>query len=113
MDLVRRTLSTTSGRLTVGVLGGTALALAWRLGSPLFLSKTVDEEFPLTVNATVPEGMTRAEVEAVMKGMAMVDAPVSEGMTPAMASATVVKTGSFQGADSFHKGSGTATIYQL
>ena len=53
MGLVTSILSTTAGR--VGLAAGTAvvLALAWWLGSPLFLSKTVDEEFPLTVSATV------------------------------------------------------------
>ena len=113
MRLVTSILSTTAGR--VGLAAGTAvvLALAWWLGSPLFLSKTVDEEFPLTVSATVPENMTRAEVEAVMKGMAMVDSPMSEEMMPGMAAASVVKTGTFRDADRSHKGSGSAIIYQL
>ena len=69
---------------------------------------------PLTaVNATVPEGMTRADVEAVMRGMAMVDEPMTEEMGPAMAEAVAVSAGSFRDADSFHKGGGSATIYRL
>ena len=111
--MVTRALSSTAGRVIVAAVAAAVLALAWWLGSPLFLSKTVDEEFPLTVKATVPDNMTRAEVEAVMKGMAMVDAPMSEEMTPSMAAATAVKTGAFRDADRFHKGSGSATIYQL
>ena len=113
MGLVERILSTTAGRAIVATIAAAVLALAWWLGSPVFLSKTVDEEFPLTVDATVPENMTRAEVEAVMKGMAMVDAPMSEGMMPGMVGATAVKTGTFRDADRFHRGSGSVTIYRL
>ena len=113
MGLARRVLSTTAGRVILAAATAAVLALAWWLGSPLFLSKTVDEEFPLTVDATVPENMTRAEVEAVMKGMAMVDAPMSEAMMPGMAEATAVKMGTFRDADRFHKGSGSVTIYRL
>ena len=113
MRAVSKILSNTAGRVSLAVGVAVVLALAWWLGSPLFLSKTVDEEFPLTVNATIPENMTRAEVEAVMKGMAMVDAPMSEEMTPGMAEASVVKAGTFRDADRSHKGSGSATIYRL
>ena len=113
MGLVSNVLSTTLGRLILAAMTAVVLALAWWLGSPLFLSKTVDEEFPLTVGATVPENMTRAEVEAVMKGMAMVDSPMSEGMMAGMAGASVVKTGTFRDADRSHKGSGSVTIYRL
>ena len=113
MGLVSKILSTTPGRSALAAGAAVVLALAWWLGSPVFLSKTVDEEFPLTVDATVPENMTRAEVEAVMKGMAMVDSPMSEGMTAGMAGASVVKIGTFRDADRFHKGSGSVTIYQL
>ncbi len=113
MTLVWKVLSTTAGRVGLAAGAATVLALAWWLGSPLFLSKTVDEQFPLTVSATVPENMTRAEVEAVMEGMAMVDSPMSEEMMPGMAAATVVKIGTFRDADRSHRGSGSATIYQL
>ena len=111
--MVTSILSTTAGRVILAVGTAVVLALAWWLGSPLFLSKTVDEEFPLTVSATVPENMTRAEVEAVMEGMAMVDSPMSEAMMPGMASASVVKMGTFRDADRFHTGSGSATIYLI
>ena len=89
------------------------LALAWWLGSPLFIDKTVDEEFPLTVGADIPEGMTRSEAETIMEGMAKMDSPMMESMTHNEATAMVVKTGSFRDADSFHTGSGQATIYKL
>ncbi len=90
-----------------------AIALAWWLASPLFINTTVDEEFPLTVSADIPVGVTRAQAEETMATMAMVDNTMTEPMMPAMSSAMVLSMGSFRDADSFHKGSGTATVYQL
>lgn len=61
-----------------------AIGLAWWLGSPLFLNKTVNEEFPITSSAA----QGQANVEALL-------------------------TGSFRDEDRLHKGSGEATIYDL
>ena len=46
--------------------------LAWWLGSPLVLDRTVEEAFPLSSTAVIPDGMTlpRAEVERYTRGMA-------------------------------------------
>lgn len=88
-------------------------ALAWWLGSPLFLSTTVEEEFPFAGTALVPDGMTRGEVEQVMAGIAKVDQEMSEGMPAGMEGAETIKSGSLRDADSFHRGSGVATIYRL
>ena len=67
-------------RVAFGIASVPALAitlwLGWSLGSPLFINVTVEEEFPFALNAVVPEGMERADVEEVMAGMAMVDGPV-------------------------------------
>ena len=146
-----------------------ALALAWWLGSPLFLDRTVNEEFPFSVDAVVPENVTRQQVEETMATMAMMDtemiseampsitldemtaAAVGEmasdmmaGMTPetmagimagvmpeemveaatagivesmaemmAAGGPSAVKGGMFRDADGFHKGEGSATIYEL
>ena len=90
-----------------------AIALAWWLASPLFINQTVDEEFPLTVSAEIPEGFTREEVEETMATMAKMDNTMTEPMMPAMTAAKVLSMGNFRDADSFHKGSGTATVYQL
>jgi hypothetical protein len=91
----------------VVLVPGSIVAL-W-LASPLFISKTVEEEFPLAAKATVPENMAREEVENIFAGMAKVQQEMKEEMPVAVD----VKTGALRDADSFHKGSGQATIYQL
>lgn len=98
--------------------------LAWYLASPLFLDKKVDEAFPFTPIAT-PETMPKAtETEAMPEATAMnsmeestpmMEATAMDSMeeaTPATAVWTQVAQGQFQDADSFHQGSGSATIYQ-
>ena len=61
------------------------VAFGWWLLSPLFLSKTVDEEFPFAATAEIPADMTMAEVETVMETMARMDQePISEPMPPQM-----------------------------
>jgi len=60
--IVRWILATWGHRIAVGALAVLAipiLALAWWLGSPLFISTTVDEEFPMTVSAEIPPGTSR------------------------------------------------------
>lgn len=50
-------------------------AFAWWLLSPLFISKTVEEEFPFAATAEIPADMTMAEVELVMETMAKMEPP--------------------------------------
>ena len=134
------------------------VAFAWWLLSPLFISTTIDEEFPFAASAEIPAEMTMAEVEMVMETMAKMDQePVAEPMpadtgadteievlmqtSPEMREAmeqvmagdtsameammeeaasagpppepVALASGNFRDADSFHRGSGEATIYQL
>ena len=89
------------------------LAVAWWLLAPLFIDKTVEEEFPLAANAVVPSDMTMEEAETTMSAMAKVDSEMTEPMGDEMAEAVALKTGEFMDADPFHKGSGTATVYSL
>lgn len=109
MRHLRKAISLGIGGVVLFVGGG----VAWWLVSPLFISRTVHEEFPLAATAVVPKGMTRSEVERVMAGMARVDQEMDEGMPDALATARAVKSGAFRDADPFHKGSGQATIYRL
>ncbi|MBC8422715.1 DM13 domain-containing protein [bacterium] len=91
------------------------LAFAWWLGSPLFLNKTVNEEFPLTVGAVLPPDTSRAEAESIMDEASKLDSESVEPMTPEMADAQTVALakGQFRDEDRFHKGSGDATVYRL
>ena len=56
------------------------LVVAWWLLSPLFTSKTVDEQFPLSKSAVVPVNMERKDVEMVMARMAEMGEQVDEPM---------------------------------
>ena len=110
-------------RVAAAIIGTPLLVLfgfiSYDLGSPLFINKTVEEEFPFAYAAEVPPGMEMADVEMVMEGMANVVSTVDENM-PRMApgagstdgSAAALKSGMFRDADSFHKGSGVATVYR-
>ena len=114
MRIFRWIAATRRRRIVAGILAVLtipALAVAWWLGSPLFLNKTVDEEFPLTVSAEIPPDIKRSDVEMVMEVMAKVNTKMTEAMPEAAKAAEKVSTGSFKGKDRFHKGSGDATVY--
>ena len=115
--------------------------IAWWLGSPLFIDQSVDEAFPLDIPdaeavAAMPEVeklevMQRVEQEmpteeeiAAMpdeqrntleqKLMEVAAVMPDKGMDEPMPDEPqVVVAGQFHDADSFHKGSGSATIYRL
>ena len=107
-------------RRAVVIVGTPALAAVvvagWYLGSPLFTSKTVIEEFPFSVNAEVPFGMTQTAAEETMEAMAKFSQNISEAMPVSMVTqrtaAVKIKSGSFRDTDGFHKGSGQAIIYR-
>lgn len=99
--------------LLAGV-GGVVVVLAaigWWLASPLFINNTVEEAFPLAALATLPAGMTREEAEATMAAAAETNTTADEAMMPD--APTLVKSGMFRDADSFHRGTGDAAIYTL
>ena len=93
------------------------VAFAWWLVSPLFFSKTVVEEFPMSASAQIPENMTQDEAEKAMEVIAKIDMPAIEEMPempPEMNDEPVaVASGQFRDGDSFHKGSGAVTLYRL
>ena len=94
-----------------------AAAVGWWLGSPLFLNRAVDEQFPLAANAVVPDSMSMSEAEATMVAAdAMPDTAMDDQMVEAMGSLLApeaLKSGQFRDADSFHTGEGSATIWDL
>ncbi len=113
--------------IAAAILAIPALAVAWWLGSPLFLDTEVDEEFPMAAGAEIPDDMTIEEVEATMvEAAAQPDTITTEPMpdkegeeeatettVPAPTGPVVLRTATFAGADDSHQGSGTATIYEL
>ncbi len=116
--------------IAAAIVAAPVLAFAWWLLSPLFMNTTVEEEFPVAASAaatvplpddvTMPLDMTMDEAQSVMVGMAKIDAPMmAEPMPSEMTAAAsteaaaAVSAGEFRDADSFHRGSGSATIYRL
>ena len=106
-------------RVRFGIIGAPALALllfiAWDLGSPLFINKTVEEEFPFAFSSAPPEGVTMEDVEMAMEVMAKVDSPAMEAMPAMMETAggpERLKSGMFSDRDRIHKGSGEAILYR-
>ena len=101
----------------VAVLAVPLLALAWWLGSPLFIDDAVDEQFPLAAMAEVPDTMSMADAEATMVAAdAQPDQAMDEVMVDAMGTLLApeaLRSGQFRDADSFHTGTGTATIWDL
>ena len=98
--------------LTVaGVLAIPALALAWWLGSPLFLDTTVDETFPIVEAAS----QENDELDALSAESETPDAPalvVSEADEAATGPVQVLR-GAFVDADAAHRGSGSASVFEL
>lgn len=88
------------------------LAVGWWLFSPLFLNQTVVEDFPRAATAEIPVDGTIEEVEAEMLAAEAVITESGDEM-PDEAGPVALVTGEVVGADAFHQGSGTATIYEL
>ena len=108
--------TTRNGRITLAGMIAAAiplLLLAGWLLRPLFVDTVVDESFPLGADATIPEQLTDDQARVMMSAASKLEIEVEESMTDAMSAATVVKHGAFVDGDAFHKGEGSATIYQL
>ncbi len=109
-------------RILLVALGGIGLiivgAIGWYLGSPLFIDRTVEEALPFEIpNMEELEAMPEADREAMGEKImataaAMPDKAMEESM-PSEGEPTAVLQGAFVGADSFHQGSGSATIFEL
>jgi len=99
--------------IAASVLAVPVLAVAWWLVSPLFIDDEVDEAFPMSANAMIPDDMTAEAVEAEMEEAAVApDTEVLDDM-PDDSAPVALAGGEFTGADDFHQGSGSATIYGL
>jgi hypothetical protein len=85
-----------------GIVIGLAILgpLGWYLGSPLFLSSTIDEPPP------------RAEVASQTATPTATPVGIEPTATPSASPALVERTGAFTGADDFHFGRGTARLIE-
>lgn len=85
------------------------LALAWWLGSPLFLDDAVNEEFPTpAAAATESATTTTSSAEDQMTTVAPTEQETDEPSEP-----VALLEGSFVDADEAHSGTGNATIFEL
>ncbi|MAZ41096.1 hypothetical protein CL654_03185 [bacterium] len=110
-------------KLLIAIIVIIILGAGWYFVSPLFLSTTVEDKFPFSVPTEEEfEQMTDEEkFELEMKmleeaakqpDVVMEETMPAEGVTPETEPAALA-SGEFKDADSFHKGSGDATIYRL
>lgn len=114
------------------IIGALAVvAAAWYLISPLFFDTVVDEQLPLPSGLTDTErakiedieSLTPEEVETMPDAERMEKKRILEELgqkmpdtianEPMASQPTVEVSGRFKDADSFHRGSGKATIYTL
>jgi hypothetical protein len=111
----------TKRNMTIGavIFGIPALIVAWWLISPLFLDSVVDEEFPAAAEAP-EDANTDDTTETTADAGSDTEEPVSDDsdggnvvQPTAPVDVTPVATGQFRDADSSHRGSGAATIYEL
>lgn len=103
------------------VIGIPALLIAWWLISPLFFDSVADEAFPMA--ADVPEetnALASTTTPATASGsdpedpVAVDPGAAANVVRPtAPVEVTIVASGEFRDADSNHRGTGTATVYQL
>jgi hypothetical protein len=98
--------------------------VAWYLGSPLLINKTVnepfptaartsEETFPMSKGAVVPEGMTQQQVEEMMMNASKENSTAADPMPLGTTSTTVVVRGTLIAADSFHQGEGNVAVHHV
>lgn len=99
--------------ISAAIVAVPVLALGWWLGSPLFIDNQVDEDFPMSQGAEIPNDMTQEQVEAEMVKASESPPVTAEDEMPEAAGPQIVVAGEFSDVDSVHQGSGTSTIYRL
>ena len=103
-------------RALFAVGGIAAAAIAWWLVSPLFLDSTVDEAFPEVAVAESATTTTTVQAAPTTTDPAGTQSTTTTTAPEAMDEPTgpvALSVGSFEDIDATHRGSGTATIYEL
>ncbi|HYN89550.1 MAG TPA: DM13 domain-containing protein [Ardenticatenaceae bacterium] len=102
--------------LLLVLLAAVGLPVAWYLGSPLFIDRSVDEAFP-------DEGASPAAGAAPEASKSEQDGPVAQQDDSALSTMgdevdrptgpAALTSGEFVGTDTVHEGEGTAAVYEL
>lgn len=108
-------------QLLIIVMAALILAGAWFFVSPLFIDRTVDEDFDFTlegggVDMDAVMSMSDEKRQSLMddimaEAAGAPDRPAADAMPEA--APAVVAVGNFVDADPIHKGTGNATLYAL
>lgn len=94
------------------------VAAGWYFISPLFINRTVDEQFPFEIpneaelEELSSEDLEELAVEVQSTAAEMPDKEMEDPM-PEESEPLLLVQGEFQDADSFHQGSGRAALLQL
>ena len=100
----------------VKVVASAAVVLVIGVGAwlvrPLLVDDVVDDAFPMSAGAVVPDDMTAEEVEAEMVAAAEGDDTEEVEAMPD-GEVVAVLEGGIAGADELHEGEGSATLYRL
>ncbi|MCI0400948.1 MAG: hypothetical protein L0Z68_06570, partial [Gammaproteobacteria bacterium] len=107
--------------LALAVVIVSAVVAAWYLASPLIKERTVDERLPFAIpDSEKLADMSLQELEKLQTQLLataadMPDRIMNDSMptSPRELQPVLVAQGEFQGADSIHKGSGSAIVYEL
>ena len=108
-------------QIAIALVVAVVLAAGWFFISPLFIDRTVNEEFNFVledgdVDMDAVMSMSEPERQSMKQDImdAAASAPDKSATEPMPAEApTVVARGRFVDADAVHKGSGEATLYRL
>ena len=104
---MKRTVIIITAIVGLVVLG----AVGWYLARPLFYDRAVDEGFP--ADGPAPAELAAVSGEKSDISPAQVVDSAAQMPDEQMDEALQLQQGQFKDADSFHKGAGSATIYQL
>lgn len=85
--------------------------VAWYLGSPLFISTTVDEPPPVAAASPAPSARPPVTAAPSAAPSSQPTAP-APSLSPTPTFAPVERSGTFTGADDFHFGEGTARLIE-
>ncbi len=98
-------------KVVIGLVAVAVLAAGWFFASPLFIDRVVDEDFLADVSSMSEDERQKMKPQIMQAAANAPDRSSDEAM-PAQAP-ILLSSGNFVDADAVHKGSGSASVYQL